>query len=697
MSLVTASGLSLAFGDAVLFQDASLSIGPRDRVGLVGPNGTGKSSLLRILARERSPDTGALAWRRGARAGYLPQDVTAIPPGPVVETVLASVPGRSALEARLGATEAALAAAREEAEQLELSQALADLHEELDHFEEHYGRHRAERILLGLGFRAGDLGRDTRTLAGGWRTRAALGGLLLQDPDLLLLDEPTNHLDVPTVEWFDAFLRATRKALVLVSHDRVFLDRQIDRVLSLEPEGLRAWTGDYGAYRRQRAEEEARLLAEARKQASRRAELTAFIERFGAKNTKAAQARSKRRMLERMEAVEVRDGRATLAFRFPEAPRSGREVLRFEGVARAFGGVAVYRALDARALRGDRVAVVGPNGAGKSTLLKLAAGELAPDAGRVALGHGVVAGYYAQHHFDRDEHDDRAGEAMRPAPPVPPLAPVQPPPAGPSLARGHAPETAAATCGTLDPGKTVLETLWEVVPDRGEAFVRSAAGGFLFPADDADKKVGVLSGGERARVALAKLLLRPANLLLLDEPTNHLDLESAEALVDALAEYRGTLVFVSHDMSFANRLATVVWEVKGGGVVPCPGNLDDWRYHQRQLAGAEGGAGTAPAESAGREGKERRRAEAEARNARYRREKPIRDEIAGLEARIAELEAAERTATEALADPATYQDFARARPHLEAQRRARQELEALYARWEARQEQLARAEEGSSG
>jgi ATP-binding cassette, subfamily F, member 3 len=667
MSLVTASSLSLAFGDAVLFQDASLSIGPRDRVGLVGPNGTGKSSLLRILAGERSPDAGALTWRRGARAGYLPQDVTAIPPGPVVETVLASVPGRSVLEARLGSTEAALATAREEAEQLELSQALADLHEELDHFEEHYGRHRAERILLGLGFRAGDLGRDTRTLAGGWRTRAALGGLLLQDPDLLLLDEPTNHLDVPTLEWFDAFLRATRKALVLVSHDRVFLDRQIDRVLSLEPEGLRGWAGNYGAYRRQRAEEEARLLAEARKQASRRAELTAFIERFGAKNTKAAQARSKRKMLERMEAVEVRDERATLAFRFPEAPRSGREVLRFEGVARAFGGTAVYRALDARALRGDRVAVIGPNGAGKTTLLKLAAGELAPDAGRVTLGHGVVAGYYAQHHFDRDE---------------------------------HAPEGSVASFGTLDPEKTVVETLWEVVPDRGEAFVRSAAGGFLFPGDDADKKVGVLSGGERARVALAKLLLRPANLLLLDEPTNHLDLESAEALIDALAEYRGTLVFVSHDMSFANRLATVVWEVKGGGVVPFPGNLDDWRYHQRQLAAAvrpEGEAETAEAESAGREGKERRRAEAEARNARYRREKPIRDEIAGLEARIAELEAGERAATEALSDPATYQDFARARPHLEAQRRTRQELEGLYARWEAQQELLARGDQESSG
>ncbi|HEY6104736.1 MAG TPA: ABC-F family ATP-binding cassette domain-containing protein, partial [Anaeromyxobacteraceae bacterium] len=525
------------------------------------------------------------------------------------------------------------------------------------------GRPRAERILMGLGFRPADLGRDTRTLAGGWRMRAALGGLLLQDPDLLLLDEPTNHLDVPTLEWFDAFLRSTRKALLLVSHDRVFLDRQIDRVLSLEPEGLRGWAGNYGDYRRQRAEEEARLLAEAKRQASRRAGLEAFIERFGAKNTKAAQARSKRKMLERMEAVEVRQERATLAFRFPEAPRSGREVLRFEGVARAFGGTLVYRALDARVLRGERVAVIGPNGAGKSTLLKLAAGELAPDAGRVALGHGVVAGYYAQHHFDRDE---------------------------------HAPEGSAPSFGTLDPAKTVVETLWEVVPDRGEAYLRSVAGGFLFSGDDADKEVGVLSGGERARVALAKLLLRPANLLLLDEATNHLDLESSEALIDALAEYRGTLVFVSHDMSFVNRLATVVWEVKGGGVAPFPGNLDDWRYHQRQLAAEAAGADGPGAPAARDAERERRRAEAEARNARYRREKPIRDEIARLEARIAELEARERAAAEALADPGTYQDFARARPLLETQRRAREELEGLYAGWEAQHALLGRGDEGPS-
>ena len=250
MSLVTASGLSLAFGPKVLFQGATFSIGPRDRIGLVGANGTGKSSLLKILAGESSADAGTLSWRRGARAGYLPQDVAALPDGPLVDAVLASVPGRGALEARLAETEAALAAARDHDDQLELSQTLADLHAELDHFEERFGRHRAERVLTGLGFGASDFAREARTLSGGWRMRAALAGLLLQDPDLLLLDEPTNHLDVPTLTWFDDFLRGSAKALLLISHDRAFLNGQIGRVLALELEGLRSYAGDYDAYRR---------------------------------------------------------------------------------------------------------------------------------------------------------------------------------------------------------------------------------------------------------------------------------------------------------------------------------------------------------------------------------------------------------------------------------------------------------------
>jgi ATP-binding cassette subfamily F protein 3 len=660
VSLVVASQVRLAHGPRVVLDGASFSIGPHDRIGLVGPNGSGKSSLLRILSGALAPDSGTLTWRRGARAGYLPQEVAALPPGPLAEVVLASVPGRAALEERLAATEVALAGATGEAEQLELSEALAALHEELDHFEEHYGRRRAERILAGLGFSPEDLAREVGAFSGGWRMRAALASLLLQDPDLLLLDEPTNHLDVPTLEWFDAFLAGSGKALVLVSHDREFLNRQIGRVLSLEPEGLRGHAGDYDAYRRWRAEEAGRLAAQARRQEARRAELVGFIERFGAKASKAAQARSKQKMLDRMEEVALHDARATLRFRFAEAPRSGREVLRFEGVSRSFGPTAVYRSLDATVLRGERIGVIGPNGAGKSTLLKLAAGALPPDAGAVRLGHGVVAGYYAQHLFERPEHGG---------------------------AEVHA-------TGALDPSRTVLETLWAVVPDRGEAFVRGVAGAFLFSGDDVDKKVGVLSGGERARVALARLLLVPANLLLLDEPTNHLDLDSSEALVAALREYRGTLLFVSHNRSFVNGLATAIWEVKAGAVLPFPGNLDDWWYHQRQLA-AGGVFGDGPAASpAGRgdrpgDDRLRRRSEAEARNARYRLEKPLRDEIALLEARIDGLEREEREATAALADPALYADFARARPLIDRQRAAREELAPLYARWEEAQERLA--------
>ncbi|HZZ85890.1 MAG TPA: ABC-F family ATP-binding cassette domain-containing protein [Anaeromyxobacteraceae bacterium] len=676
MSLIRASQLSLAFGPKVLFEGASFSIGPRDRIGLVGANGTGKSSLLRILAGEQSADSGSLTFRRGARVGYLPQDVAALTPGELVEVVLASVPGRGEVQARLAATEASLAEAAGEEEQLELAQALADQHAELEHFEERHGRHQAERILAGLGFSEADLRRSTSTLSGGWKMRAALAGLLLTDPDLLLLDEPTNHLDIPTLTWFDAFLRGSGKAFLLISHDREFLDRQIDHVLALEPEGLRSYAGDYRDYKRQRAEEGERLLAQARKVEVRRAELEGFIERFGAKATKARQAQSRQKMLDKLEDVQVIEHRDTLRFHFAEAPRSGREVLRLEGVHKAFGERVVYRDLSASVLRGERVGVIGSNGAGKSTLLKLVAGELAADGGEVRLGHGVIPGYYAQHHFEPEERDLEARAAGT-----------------------------ARTFGALDPKQTVLEALWDLVPDKGEAYVRGVAGSFLFSGEDADKPLGVLSGGERARVALARLLLVPANLLILDEPTNHLDLDSSEALIEALRAYAGTLLFVSHNRSFLNQLCTRVWDVKDGGIEDTPGNLDDWLHHQRlveEAAAAEAAAGGAAPRTGGgevgapafRSEKERKRAEAEARNARYAREKPLRDEVARLEARIAALEAQEKEATAALADPALYSDFARARPHVDAQRQAREELEGLYASWEEKQAELERLGSG---
>ncbi|MFP2897658.1 ABC-F family ATP-binding cassette domain-containing protein [Corallococcus sp. 4LFB] len=652
MSLVIAQDISLAYGKKVLFDEDNFTLGPRDRVGLVGANGTGKSSLMKIIAGVSQPDGGTVQYSRRARAGYLPQEIAGLPEGTVVEAVMSTVPGRESLESRLKDTEGALAQATDEEEQLELAQTLADLHAELDDFENRYGRHHAERILKGLGFKDADLSKPTQALSGGWRMRAALAGLLLQDPDLLLLDEPTNHLDVPTLAWFDGFLRRSNKAMVLISHDRDFLNRQINRVVSLELEGVREYAGNYEDYKRQRAEEMVLLQARAEKVEQRRAELQGFIDRFGAKATKAKQAQSRAKMLAKLEKVQILEERQTMKFRFPEVERSGRDVVLMEGITKRYGALTVYDGLDARLERGQRIAVVGANGAGKTTLLKMVAGELAPDTGKVSLGHNVVVGYYAQHHADK-----------------------------------------------LDRHNTIIEEVRPLAADKPESYVRGVLGAFLFSGDDVEKPIGVLSGGERARVALAKLLLIPSNFLLMDEPTNHLDLDSSEMLIEALKLYGGTLLFVSHNRSFINNLCTHVWEVADGKLTSHPGNLDEYLYHQEQqrlaAEGADPGASNGKGAAAGTgpvSEKERKRQEAEARQRRSVVEGPIKKEIAKLEERIAKVEAEQKEREGQLADPVLYNDFARAKPLMDAHRAGKEELEDLYARWEAAQEKLAAAQ-----
>ncbi|HEY0880341.1 MAG TPA: ABC-F family ATP-binding cassette domain-containing protein, partial [Archangium sp.] len=608
-----------------------------------GANGTGKSTLLKILIGQVHPDRGTLTFRRKSRVGYLPQDLQALPPGSLVDAVMSTVPGRETLDERLKVTEEQLAGTTDETEQMELAEALSELHEERENFDAHFGKHRAEQILLGLGFKVSDFGRVTTEFSGGWRMRAALAGLLLQDPDLLLLDEPTNHLDLPTLAWFDAFLKRSRKAMVLISHDRGFLNRQINKVVSLETEGVRTWSGNYEDYRRQRAEEYERLLVQADKVETRRKELETFINRFRAKASKATQAQSKMKQLEKLESVAVHKERAVVSFSFPEVAQSGREVVTFKGITKAWGQNVIYDRLDAQVLRGQRIAVVGMNGAGKTTLLKMLARELEPDAGTVTLGHNVVMGYYAQHHAD-----------------------------------------------TLERTHSILDEMMELVPDKPQSFVRSVLGSFLFSGDDVEKKIGVLSGGERARVALAKLLLKPANLLVMDEPTNHLDLDSSEALIEALEGYGGTLMFVSHNRSFLDALATHVWDVRDQKVVPYPGNLAEYLQHldAEAAARAKGEEVVAKPEEKVTE-KDRKRIEAEARQAKSARSGPLKKEIAKLEARIAELETAQATREAQLVDPAFAADFAKSRPVLDAHREAAAELEAAMARWEAASTELA--------
>ncbi len=642
MSLLHARGLGLRYGPKVLFDDASFTIGQHDRVGLIGPNGTGKSSLMKILAGNMPSDGGSVQLTRKAAAGYLPQEITALPQGALIEGVLASVPGRTFLEDRLAETDAAFAAAKSEEEQIELAEDLANLHEELAHHEERFGRHRAEEILMGLGFSEAQMQKPASELSGGWRMRAALAGLLLQDPELLLLDEPTNHLDVPTLEWFDGFLRRSRKALVLVSHDREFLDRQIDRVLSLEVEGIRSYVGNYERYLELRADELTRLEAQADRQSRRRAELQSFIDRFRAKASKARQVQSRIKLLDKEEVVQTRDERATVRFRFPEAPRSGREVANLQNICKSYGDKIIYRNLSGQVLRSDRIAVIGLNGAGKTTLLKLLAGEIVTDSGELSLGHNVALGYFAQHHTEK-----------------------------------------------LVASRTVLEEVWSLVPTQPQSQVRSVLGSFLFSGDDVDKRIGVLSGGERARVALAKLLVVPSNFLLMDEPTNHLDLDSSEALIEALSGYEGTLLFVSHNRSFVNGLATQVWEVKDGAIDPQPGNLDDWS--QRRAAALQSAA-EVRTQATGSKAPSSRQERAKDRERRATVLKPLQKKVAATEARVAALEKQEKEISAQLADGAIFSDPIKSTPLVRAHREATSELEELYAQWEREQEELAKAE-----
>jgi len=655
VSLFVLEDIALRFAGRVIVDGLSLRVADADRIGLVGPNGSGKTTLLRIIAGEQAIDRGRIEKRRGIRVGYLPQDLAVEGGRSLRDFVVSSVPGRAEVDAELAACQTELAAASErdagEEEMIDLAGRIAELTERASHFEQFFSEHEALRILHGLGFADDEKDRDLGELSGGWKMRAVLAALLFQQPDLLLLDEPTNHLDMPSVAWFSDFLRRYRRSFVLISHDREFLDEQIARVVSFEPEGVRQYSGNYSQYARQRGEEAKVLENAAANVARERERLERLVDRFRAKASKARMAQSKQKALDKLEEVPVlATQRRTMRMSFPPAARAGSEVARVEGVAKAFGEHVVFDAVDLSVRRGEKIAIIGANGAGKTTLLKIMAGELAPDAGKVTTGSNVTVGYYAQHHAD-----------------------------------------------TLHRDWTVVEEVARANPDALPARVRGVLGAFLFSGDDVDKKVAVLSGGERARVALARLLIKPGNLLLMDEPTNHLDLESSEELAESLAGFDGTIVFVSHNRSLVRRLATRIWNVADRTVETYSGTLDEYMYSCRVRL--DENAESAPTSAAdGRpakrreDDKARKRREAEERQKRATLIGPIASRIQSLEERIAELEKAQATRGAELSDPAVYADDKRRRTLLSQYQDAAAKIEELTARWEAATEELEKAE-----
>src|SRR5262245_26082333 len=590
--MISLTGIAKHYGERTLFEGVNLTLGVSERVGLVGPNGCGKSTLLQILAGLLEPDEGRLSRNRRARVGFLRQEIVGSAGRRLLDEMLSGDEELGHLESRLALIEEEMRGTTDPA----ALEALAAEHGELTHrFDLGGGYDRpaeAKKILGGLAFRDEDFERDTAEFSGGWLMRLALAKLLLTEPDLLLLDEPTNYLDLESVVWLEGYLRNYDGSLIIASHDRVLLNRLATRIVEIDGGRIASYPGDYEDYLEAREARAEGLLAARKAQEREIAHARKFIERFRAKNTKARQVQSRIKKLEKMERIEGPSKRRTLRFAFPDPPPSGRIVLDMRGVWKSYGGPPVYRGLDLTIETGDRVALVGPNGAGKSTLLKLMAGAPVPDRGERRLDPRAQLAYYSQHQIE-----------------------------------------------TLDYARTIYEEIQEAAPELEPQRIRGLAGRFLFSGDDAFKTVGVLSGGEKARVALAKLLVHPPNLLLLDEPTSHLDIPSRELLEEALEEYTGAIVMISHDRHFLESLANRVVEVGGGGARNYLGTYSE--YLEKKEAQTERAAPEVAAslvkETAKRTREDKRR-EAEERNARYRVIAPLKKESDALEREIEKIE-----------------------------------------------------------
>ena len=644
--MLTLSGISKAYGGRVLFEDVTLQINREDRIGLVGPNGAGKTTLFSIMLGENSPDQGKIMSERNIVVGYLPQESAPAGEETVIELATAISPEFVKLRRIIKAWEADHPVEAQHSEDIH-----DDIHDRYNELNGYRVEARAKQILAGLSFREKDFDRPAREMSGGWVMRAHLARLLTQEPDLLMLDEPTNHLDLESLLWFQGYLKNYPGAILVISHDREFLNNLVGGIVEIRQGKLIRYRGNYDEYLVQREANEAQLSAAYKNQQREIAHMMQFVNRFRAKASKAAQAQSKLKAVERMDKLEApTDDNAKVKFSFPQPVRSGQRVIKMEQIHFAYGQNAVYRGMDFEAERGQRTVLVGPNGSGKSTLLKLLAEVLKPQSGTCTLGHNVKSGYYSQYRVDM-----------------------------------------------LDPARSVLDEALDTPQRVTEQFVRTLLGSFLFRGDDVFKKVSVLSGGEKSRLALVKLLLDPPNLLLMDEPTTHLDMNSIDALLYALDQFEGTLIFISHDVYFIRALADHVVHVNTGVLTHYPGDyqyyLDKTKALSARAALTAGGAVSSVSNNAAAkpavDRKEQKRLEAEQRQAKSNRLKGHRQLVHQLEKQIHELERRQAELTVELEKQETYNTPGRASQINRELVGIHDELAELTPRWEAAATKLA--------
>jgi ATP-binding cassette subfamily F protein 3 len=660
--------LEKRIGDRLLFGNASAVLRARDRVGVVGPNGAGKTTLLNVLNSDEPHDGGQLHRAREVRTGLLRQEIDPRASHSVREEAQTAFAELDELEVELRRLEVEMGQRRSTDEALPTS--LASRYDEISHrFASRGGFERHARVaetLAGLGFDARHIDRPLSSFSGGWLMRVELAKLLLSQPEVLLLDEPTNHLDLPSIQFFEATLERFPGAVIVVSHDRTFLRRQTNRIIELDGRGgFQLYEGGYDRYLEQRDLQRTELLARKVNQDRQIAEKERFITRFGAKASKARQAQSRVKALEKIERIEIEPERGkSIRLRIPTPARSGECVLSLKNLTKRYGQDVIYDGVDFEIQRGEKVALAGPNGAGKSTLLRIAAAAIEFDSGERTLGHNVQLAFFAQHQLE-----------------------------------------------SLDANATVLEELARDAPIDDIPRLRSHLGALLFAGDDVDKKISVLSGGEKTRVAFAKLLLRPANLLILDEPTNHLDIAACEVLEEAFRAYEGTLLFVSHDRTFINALATRVVDVDSGRLESHLGNYDTYLERRARMAaqaaessttidGASSRTGTGTGTAAGpsittatvgapSDPKQARQRQRENRKARDRTARTI----AKLEIQIAEEEARKEARYAKLAEPEAYLDPVRSAALQAEQAEAGTRIDGLYREWEEASEELSRLDE----